>query len=113
MFRPLNDQVVVEPIKTPKSVIGNLVLPDASKANLHGLRAVVIAVGPGHITLSGERAPLGVKVGDIVLLRSPGPLINEDDRVFCIVGERDILAVVEGEKEAPRKHFSPVEVGLN
>lgn len=113
MFRPLNDQVVVEPIKAAKAVIGNLVLPDAAKANYHGLRAEVVAVGKGHITFSGERMPLDVKVGDIVLLRSPGPLINEDDRVFCIVAERDILAVVEGENGTPRKHFSPIEVGLN
>lgn len=94
MFRPLNDSVVVEPCK-PVDKLGGIMLSDNAK-NYSGLRAVVLAVGPGLFTLTGTRLPIDVKEGDIVILRSGGQLINEGKRVVSIVCERDILAVVEG-----------------
>jgi chaperonin GroES len=105
MFRPLNDQVVVEPVKSPDGTKGGLLLPDTAKGNYHGLRATVVAVGPGSFTSAGTRVPLDLKVGDLVILRNPGPLLREDDRVFCVVFERDILAVVEGGSASPPAHF--------
>lgn len=107
MFRPLNDQVVVEPIKSPETTKSGsgIMLPDTAKTNYHGLRAKVVAVGPGNYTSTGQRIPLDLKPEDLVLLRASGPLIREDDRVFCVVSEREIMAVIEG-SEAPVEHFS-------
>lgn len=102
MFRPLNDSVLVEPLKSTEGTRGGLVLPDAARANYHGLRARVVAVGPGVLTISGARVPIDLKEGDVVVLRSAGPLLRDGDRVLCLVGERDVLAVVEGGAEGFR-----------
>lgn len=96
MFRPLNDSVVVEPLKAPEGSKGGLVLPEGqARQNYHGLRAVVVAVGPGPWTIQGTRLPMDLKEGDVVILRNAGPLINEAGRVYCVVSERDVMAVVE------------------
>lgn len=96
MFRPLNDCVVIEPVKTPEKLVSGLALPDSAKNNYHGLRGVVVAVGPGAWTISGERLTPSVAPGDVVVLAAPGRLVrDESGRVYSIVCDRDVLAVVE------------------
>lgn len=106
MFRPLNDSVVVEPVKAEANLNG-VILTESANQQYHGLRAVVIAVGPGLYTLSGTRLSIDLKEGDVVILRTAGPLIREGGRVYAVVSERDVLAVVEG--GPPVKPYSRAE----
>jgi chaperonin GroES len=108
VFRPLNDSVVVEPLKAKDTGPGGLLLSDDVKEKYHGLRAAVVAVGPGELTIQGTRVPIDLKPGDVVVLKSAGPLIDEGGRRFCVVSVRDIAVVVEG-SETPVRHFSPQE----
>jgi chaperonin GroES len=95
MFRPLNDCVIVEPVKA-ESNVGGVILTETATENYQGLRGVVVAVGPGHWTISGTRLPIELSVGDVVMLRPGGQLIREGGKLFYVVTEREVLAVVEG-----------------
>lgn len=55
----LNDLIVVQLLDP---VNGRIKLPDWQRV----LRGVVLAVGPGAMLYSGERAPMETKVGDTV-----------------------------------------------
>ena len=94
MIKPLADRVVVEPIEEEVTTKGGIVLPDTAKEKPQ--RGKVIAVGSGKLLDSGERVPLEVKEGDIVVFaKYGGTEIEIDGNEYIILSERDLLAVVE------------------
>ena len=59
-------------------------------------KGVVTAVGDGRITLSGERIPLRVKVGDQILFNKfAGTEIIDGEDKYVIILESDILAIIK------------------
>ncbi len=91
-IRPLSDHLVVKPITEEKTVAG-IVLPDTAKDKLQ--RAEVLAVGGGRLLDNGTRAPLEVKVGDVVLFNSDaGQKVRIDDAEYLLLREADILAAL-------------------
>src|ERR1700761_6316785 len=64
-IRPLEDRVVIQQIEAEEKTAGGIVLPDTAKEKPQ--RGKVLAVGPGKMLDSGERAEIGVKEGDEVL----------------------------------------------
>ena len=94
-IRPLEDRVVVEPFEAEEKTAGGIVLPDTAREK--PLRGKVIAVGPGRLLeKTGERVPVGVKVGDrVVYGKYSGTEIEIDGEEFVILRESDILAVEE------------------
>ncbi len=94
MIKPLADRVVVEPIEEEVTTKGGIVLPDTAKEKPQ--RGKVIAVGSGKLLENGERVPLEVKEGDIVVFaKYGGTEIEIDGEEYIILSERDLLAVVE------------------
>ena len=94
-IRPLDDRVVVEPVEAEQTTAGGIVLPDSAKEKPQ--RGKVVAVGPGRLLDSGQRAELSVSVGDEVIYGKYGGTdieINGDD--VKILRESDILAKVVG-----------------
>lgn len=90
-IEPLDDRVVVEPMEAEEKTRGGIVLPDTAQEKPQ--RGKVIAVGPGRILDSGERAPLPVKKGDKVLYaKYGGTEIEIDGTTYMILRETDILA---------------------
>lgn len=63
---PLLDRVLVQRIKAETKTASGIFLPEASVEKLN--EAKVIAVGPGALNKSGSRLPMGVAVGDRVLI---------------------------------------------
>ena len=56
----------------------------------------VIAVGPGRVDDNGNRIPVDVKVGDVVIYsRYGGTEVKYEGQEFQILSSRDVLAVVE------------------
>jgi chaperonin GroES len=102
MLRPLNDQVVVEPVVSDEKGPGGLILPEIARNKYHGLRGRVVAVGPGLRTIGGEWLPINLRVDDIVILSRGGHLITEAGRTFCIISEREILAVIDDAENSYR-----------
>ncbi len=94
MIKPLADRVVVEPIEEEVTTKGGIVLPDTAKEKPQ--RGKVIAVGSGKLLDSGQRVPLEVKEGDVVVFaKYGGTEIEIDGNEYIILSERDLLAVVE------------------
>lgn len=92
-LNPLDDRVVVEPVEAEERTAGGIVLPDAAREKPQ--RGKVVAVGPGRLLDSGERAPVSVKVGDHVLFgKYGGTEIEVNGKDVKILRESDILAKV-------------------
>jgi chaperonin GroES len=92
-IRPLEDRVVVEPVEAEERTAGGIVLPDSAKEKPQ--RGHVVALGPGKLLESGQRAPLSVAVGDEVIYgKYSGSDIEVDGHDVKILREGDILAKV-------------------
>ncbi len=93
-LQPLADRVVVEPIEHEEMTPSGIVLPETAKEKPQ--RGKVLAVGPGRLE-EGKRVPMDVQVGDTVIFaRYAGTEFKLDDKKLLILGEKDILARLEG-----------------
>ncbi|AEB11468.1 co-chaperone GroES [Marinithermus hydrothermalis] len=94
VLKPLGDRVVVEPIEEEVTTKGGIVLPDTAKEKPQ--KGKVIAVGSGRLLDNGERVPLEVKEGDIVVFaKYGGTEVEIEGNEYVILSERDLLAVVQ------------------
>jgi len=92
-IHPLDDRVVVEPLEAEEKTAGGIVLPDTAKEKPQ--RGRVLAVGPGKLLDSGERAAIGVVEGDEILFgKYSGTEIKVDGEEIKILRESDILAKI-------------------
>ncbi|RMG09018.1 MAG: co-chaperone GroES [Planctomycetota bacterium] len=93
--RPLEDRVLIKPLEAEEKTSGGILLPDTAKEKQQ--RGKVIAVGEGKLLDSGERAPVSVKEGDVVVFgKYAGTEIKIDGEEHQIMRESEILAVLEG-----------------
>ena len=60
---PLEDHVIVKPLSEEITTKSGIILPESKEKPSKGQ---VVAVGDGKILENGSRAPVDVKVGDIV-----------------------------------------------
>ena len=92
VFRPIDDQVLVRQ-PSADDMQGKLHIP--GRAQVRPLEGEVLAVGPGRYNGAGQRVPMQVRPGDVVLF---GRYTGEDlqfDGVQCMVlREADVLGVV-------------------
>ena len=92
-IRPLDDRVVVEPVEAEERTAGGIVLPDSAQEKPQ--RGPVIAIGPGKLLESGQRATPALSVGDEVIYgKYSGSDIEVDGHEVKILRETDILAKV-------------------
>jgi len=93
-IKPIGDKIIVEPEKEEEKTKSGIVLPDTAKEKPQ--KGKVIAVGPGKILDNGQRSPMEIKEGDIVIYsKYAGTEIKIEDKEYLIVSDRDILAVLE------------------
>jgi len=93
-IQPLEDRIVVKQIEAEEVTKGGIVLPDSAKEKPQ--EGKVIAVGPGKVLESGERAEMPVKKGDTVIYaKYGGTEIEIDGTEYVILRESDVLAKVE------------------
>jgi len=94
VIKPLGDRVVVKRIEEEPKTKGGIVLPDTAKEKPQKGR--VIAVGSGRVLENGQKVPLEVKEGDIVVFaKYGGTEIEIDGEEYVILSERDLLAVLQ------------------
>lgn len=92
-LKPLGDRVIVEVLDEPQTTMSGIVLPDTAKEKSQ--RGKVIAVGPGRMLDSGDRAALEVSEGDTVMFaKYGGTELSLDGKDLMILQERDIIAIV-------------------
>jgi len=92
--KPLDDRVVVKQSQPEEKTAGGIVLPDTAQEKPQ--RGKVVAVGPGKLLDSGDRAAVSVKKGENVFYgKYAGSEVEIDGEKFVILRESDILAVIE------------------
>ncbi|MCS7184047.1 MAG: co-chaperone GroES [Patescibacteria group bacterium] len=94
-IKPLNDYVLVEPIKQEEITKGGIIIPDTAREE-RAIKGKIIAVGPGKLNEKNERAPLSVKEGQIILFKKYAPdEIKIEDKEYYFIREDDIMAILE------------------
>ena len=93
-LRPLGDRVLVKPEKAEQKTASGLYI--SSGAQEKPQRGEVIAVGAGKLDDKGERIPVDVKVGDVVIYgKYGGNEVKIDGEEYLLMSDSDIYAVVE------------------
>ena len=93
-IKPLEDRIVVQTVEAEQTTASGLVIPDTAKEKPQ--EGEVIAVGPGRVDDNGNRIPVDVKVGDVVIYsKYGGTEIKYGADEYIILSSRDVLAVVE------------------
>ncbi|WP_129338805.1 co-chaperone GroES [Cellulomonas endophytica] len=92
-IRPLEDRILVQTLEAEQTTSFGLVIPDSAKEKPQ--EGTVLAVGPGRIDDNGNRVPLDVAVGDVVVYsKYGGTEVKYNGEEYLILSARDILAVV-------------------
>ena len=93
-LRPLGDRVVIRPMPGEEMTKSGIVIPDTAKEKPQ--EGLVLAVGPGRILDDGKREQIDLKKGDKVLYaKYAGTEFKLEGEDLLIIGQKDILAVVE------------------
>jgi chaperonin GroES len=94
-MKPLNDNVIIKPAVQEEITKSGIVLAETLDKEKPE-KGQVIAVGEGKLLDNGQRAPMSVKVGDMVMFKKYSPdEIKIDGEEYLIVSQNDILAIVE------------------
>ena len=92
-IKPLEDRVLVQPLEAEQTTASGLVIPDTAKEKPQ--EGKVLATGPGRIDDNGNRVPLDVAEGDVVIFsKYGGTEIKHGGQEYLILSARDVLAIV-------------------
>ncbi len=93
-LKPLADRIVIKVIEDTEQTSGGIFIPDSAKEKPQ--KGEVVAVGEGKTNDKGEKEPLGVNVGDIILYaKYAGTDVKMDGVEYKILSVKDALAIVE------------------
>ncbi|MDA2932702.1 co-chaperone GroES [Nitrospinae bacterium AH-259-F20] len=91
--RPLHDRILIRRIEEGEVKKGSIIIPDTAKEKPQ--EGEVVAVGEGRRLESGERQPMDVEVGDLILFgKYSGTDVNIGDDEYLILREEEVLAVI-------------------
>ena len=94
MIKPLADRVVIKVIDDVQQTSGGIFIPDSAKEKPQ--KGEVVAVGEGKTNDKGEKEPMEVKIGDVVLYaKYAGTDVKMDGIEYKILSIKDALAIVE------------------
>ena len=93
-IRPLADRIVIKVIEDTEQTSGGIFIPDSAKEKSQ--KGEIVAIGAGKTLDSGEREPMDVKVGEVVLFaKYSGTDVKEDNKTLKILSIKDVLGVIE------------------
>jgi chaperonin GroES len=93
-IKPLEDRIVIQQLEAEQVTTSGIIIPDSAKEKPQ--EGTVVSVGPGRIDDNGNRVPLDVTVGDVVLYsRYGGTEVKYDGVEYLVLSARDILAIVQ------------------
>ena len=91
--RPLHDRIVVRRLEEGEQKIGGIIIPDSAKEKPQ--QGKVIAAGLGKLNKHGQRIPLDVKTGDLILFgKYTSQEIKLDGEDLLIMREDEVLAIM-------------------
>ncbi|WOO98812.1 co-chaperone GroES [Micrococcus terreus] len=92
-IKPLEDRIVVRPLEAEQTTASGLVIPDTAKEKPQ--EGQVVAVGPGRVDDNGNRVPVDVSEGDVVLYsKYGGTEVKVSGEEYLVLSARDMLAIV-------------------
>ena len=98
MLKPIGGRLVVEKREPQTQTDSGIIIPDTAREGGEPEIGLCVAVGNGSRSMSGELIPMEVKVGDKVLYgRFSAQEIEHQGKTYLVLGEQDIIAVVEDE----------------
>ena len=93
-IKPLEDRILVQANEAETTTASGIVIPDTAKEKPQ--EGTVVAVGPGRFDDNGNRVPLDVNVGDVVIYsKYGGTEVKYAGEDYLVLSARDLLAVVE------------------
>lgn len=93
-IKPLEDRVVIKTLEAEQTTASGLVIPDTAKEKPQ--EGEVVAVGPGRVDDNGNRVPVDVSVGDVVIYsKYGGTEVKYGGEEYLVLSARDVLAVIE------------------
>lgn len=95
-FKPLGDRVLVKPIKKEESKTKSGIIISESMTQNQKVNGKVIEIGTGIFSQNGDRIPMTVKQGDIVMYEK-GQGTNEikiDDEKYLLFNEHQLIGIV-------------------
>ena len=93
-LKPLGGRVIVRPNEDDEQrTASGLVIPDTAKEKPQ--TGTILAVGPGDMNDDGDRIPLDVSEGDVVVYsKFAGTELKYEGDEYLILSSRDLLAIV-------------------
>ena len=93
-IQPLFDNVLIKPLEAELKTASGIILPETAQQKPQ--TGEVIAVGPGRVTIKGEKEPMVIKVGQKVVYKKwGGSDVKLNGEELTLVEQKDILAIVE------------------
>ena len=93
-IKPLEDKIVVQASEAETTTASGIVIPDTAKEKPQ--EGKVLAVGPGRFDDHGQRIPIDVAVGDVVIYsKYGGTEVKVDGEEYLILSARDVLATLK------------------
>jgi chaperonin GroES len=94
VIKPIGDKVVLKASEAQEATASGILLPDSAQKRPQ--EGTVVAVGTGRMLDNGERAPINVKVGDVVIYaRYGGNEVTVDGVEYVILDQDQIYAIKE------------------
>jgi len=95
-FRPLGDRVLIKPHeKTENKTASGIILTESSQHS-QKVYGEVVSIGTGIFSQSGDRIPMTVKVGDVVMYEK-GQGTNEIEvgtEKYLLFNEHQLIGIV-------------------
>lgn len=101
-MKTTHDKIFVEEIVEEKVTHGGLYIPN--QVSLQIKKGKVVEVGPGRLNSKGERDPMSVKVGDVILYGAHAGIpiewkkAGEIVKVF-VMPEIEVIGIMEDDEE--------------
>jgi chaperonin GroES len=93
-FKPLGARALVQIVEREETTASGIVLPDTAKEKPQ--TAKVVAIGEGKLDKDGQRVPVEVAQGDVIVFaKYSGTEISLDGEDYMILDADDILGIVE------------------
>ncbi|WP_366181184.1 co-chaperone GroES [Actinomyces timonensis] len=92
-IKPLEDRIVVQTVEAEQVTASGIVLPGTAQEKPQ--EGKVVAVGPGRVDDNGNRVPVDVAEGDVVIYsKYGGTEVKYEGEEYLILSARDVLAIV-------------------
>ena len=93
-IRPLGDRVLIQRLEEDQRSRGGIIIPDTAKEK--PMRGEIVAVGPGERVKGGNRKPMSVSEGDVVIYgKYAGTEVKVEGEEYLLIKEEEIYAIVD------------------